>query len=112
MAKETYTLASGNTILKVTFDYDNLNIHIQDSYQIEDKKELEKAVDHIVESACFETLTGIGYTRTRNSLIREWKAHNVLYRKGHEQKRTGSVDLDQHESCIRRIAYFFLSLFY
>ena len=57
----------------------------------------------------FERIAAAGYTRTKESLIREWKAHNVLYRWGYEKERTGSVDFSQYESRGRRVAYFFLS---
>jgi hypothetical protein len=52
------------------------------------------------------------YTRSITSWLREWKAHNYLYDMGYEKARTGSVDLNENESLIRRIGYFFLALFY
>ena len=107
--KQDFTLVTTIYSLKVSFDYENLNIHIQDSYLIEDAKTIENAIENILASVYFEKLAAVGYSRTKASLIREWKAHNVLYRWGYEKERTGSVDLDQNESRRRRFAYFFLS---
>ena len=112
MEKDTGVIISKTANLKITFDYDNLNIHIEDSWQVVNSMELEEIVDRIVESDYFRKMAVAGYTRTKESLIREWKAHNVLYRWGYEKERTGSTDLDQHESCGRRLCYFFLSWLY
>lgn len=110
--KQDFTLVTTIYNLKVSFDYENLNIHIQDSYLIKDSKTVENAIENILASVYFEKLAAAGYTRTKESLIREWRAHNVLYRWGYEKERTGSVDLDQHESRFRRFCYFFLSWLY
>jgi hypothetical protein len=110
--KQDFTLVTTIYNLKVSFDYESLNIHIQDSHLIQDSKTIENAIENILASVYFEKLAAAGYTRTKGSLIREWKAHNVLYRWGYEKERTGSVDLDQSESRGRRIAYFLLSLLF
>ena len=107
--KQDFTLVTTINNLKVSFDYENLNIHIQDSYLIKDSKIVENAIENILASVYFEKLAAAGYTRTSKSLIREWKAHNVLYRWGIAKERTGSVDMSQHESVFRRFCYFFLS---
>ena len=109
MEKEEFIYTSITTNLKITVDYKNLNIHIQDSWKIDNAKELNSVIDDLMKGERFTKLAAAGYTRTKASLIREWKAHNVLYRWGYEKERTGSVDLDQNESRKRRIAYFFLS---
>ena len=95
-----------NTYLHISFD--ELNIHIEDSYQVKTKKEMEEIL-WIVKGASFNR--GISYLRKRASWIREWKAHNLLYKLGIQKERTRSVDLNENESIYRRIGYFFLSLF-
>ena len=110
--KQDFTLVTTIYNLKVSFDYENLNIHIQDSYLIKDSKTIENAIENILASVYFEKLAAAGFTRTKESLMREWRAHNVLYRLGYEKERTGSVDFSQYESRGRRIAYFFLSWFF
>ena len=110
--KQDFTLVTTFYNLKVSFDYENLNIHIQDSHLIKDSKIVENAIENILASVYFEKLAGAGFTRTSKSLIREWKAHTVLHRWGYEKDRTGSVDLNQNESRGRRILYFILSWFF
>mgnify|MGYP003296888632 CR=1 FL=1 len=96
-----------NTYLHISFD--ELNIHIEDSYQVKTKKEME-AILWIVEGASFNR--GISYARKRASWIREWKAHNLLYKLGLFKSRTKSVDLNENESWFKRLGYFILSIFY
>lgn len=95
-----------NTYLHISFD--ELNIHIEDSYQVKTKKEMEEIL-RIVEGASFNR--GISYLRKRASWIREWKAHNLLYKLGLFKDRTKSVDLNEKESWFRRLGYFILSIF-
>jgi len=97
-----------NHILEVVIE--NSNIHIQNSYIITDEKEMFKMLLKIRNDAIF--YRNIKYTRTMKSWIREWKAHNLLYRFGYEKKRTGSVDLDENESTFRLLGYFVLSYLY
>ena len=108
----TFDLVSTTYNIQVTMNIEDLNIHIKNSYQVIYSKDIEQIIDMIINKSCYKYLAAAGYTRTKKSLIREWKAHNVLYRWGYEKERTGSVDLDQNESRGRRIAYFFLSWFF
>ena len=98
--------------LTVSFDFDNLNIQIKDSYQITNKRDIETIIDIIMYNSNYKKIAAAGFTRARQSLIREWKAHNVLYYWGYKKEQTGTVDLNQHESRGRRLAYFFLSFFF
>lgn len=82
-----------NSCVEVTITHDN--IHIENSYRITNKDGIKwwlyylevdinsKAIDCIV----FEK-------RTRNSLIKEWIAHNVLYKLHIARSHTKSVDLN------------------
>lgn len=108
----TFTIKRTNTNkeLTVTFNVEILNIHIKDSYQVKTKSEINEMLDKIITNEYFSLLFNNGFTRAKASMMREWKAHNVLYRSGIFKERTGSVDLNQDESLVRRIGYFFLSL--
>lgn len=82
------------------------NIHIRDSYLVKNDADKEFVLDTIIAS---EEYHKFDYTRTKISYLREWKAHNVLYKWGIAPSRTASVDLNENESLFRRICYFFLS---
>lgn len=84
------------------------NIHIEDSYQVVKRKDMKDFLSIILDASLNR---GIFYSRKIRSWIREWKAHNLLYRLGIKKDRTGSVDLDECESKLRRFGYFILSLF-
>lgn len=96
---------------KTIINIENLNIHISNSYQF-NSKEMNKILDYIMNKEYFKILAAAGFTRTKKSMLKEWKAHNLLYNLGYKKERTGSVDLNQNESFKRRIGYFILSLFY
>lgn len=94
--------------LPISISFNKLNIHIVDSYRVKKAKEM-KEILHIVH--CASLNRGIFYARNEKSWIREWKAHNLLYKLGICKTRTQSVDLNENESKLRKIGYFFLSLF-
>ena len=84
------------------------NVHIVTSFQITDRKDKEKVLDYILKVA---KEYGFEYKRSKKSWIREWSAHNTLYQWNYQKERTGSVDLNEDESFLRRFCYFFLALF-
>ena len=47
--------------------------------------------------------------RSVDSYVREWKAHNVLYRWGIFPDSTGDTDLSIRESALRRLGYLVIS---
>lgn len=96
---------------KTIVNIESLNIHITNSYQF-NSKEMNKILDYIMNKDYFKMLTTAGFSRSKKSILREWKAHNLLYNLGYEKEKTRSIDLDQNESYSRRIGYFILSLFY
>ena len=53
-----------------------------------------------------------GYNRTLSSEIREWKAHNILYKLHIRENQTKDTDFSKDESKLRKFGYFFLSAFY
>lgn len=50
--------------------------------------------------------------RSIGSFVREWKAHNILYSWGWFKSSTEHADLNTDESPVRRIGYFFITLFF
>lgn len=48
--------------------------------------------------------------RKDRSLIREWKAHNILYKIGYERARTKDVDLERKQGILLSIGYAVLSM--
>lgn len=88
--------------------YSDTNVHVNDSYAIS-RRDIPSWV------ACIKSVgeqNGFTYSRSAQSWINEWRAHNLLFKWGIEPARTRDVDLDENESTIRKIAYVLLSLLY
>lgn len=49
--------------------------------------------------------TNFKYKRSEESWIKEWRAHNKIYKMGMFRSHTKDVDFDEDESKIRLIAY-------
>mgnify|MGYP003292533461 CR=1 FL=1 len=81
------------------------NCHIVDSYLITDRKEMEEFCQNYLPERFFRT-------RTLKSYIREWCAHNLLYRMKFQISRTKDCDLNLDEKWFMRLGYFLLSIFY
>ena len=90
---------------------EKLNITITNSYQF-NSKEMSDILDYIMNKDYFKILAAAGFTRSKISLLREWKAHNYMYQKGIEINRTKDVDFNQNESARNRFGYFLLSMLY
>lgn len=88
--------------------YSNTNVHINDSYIIS-RRDIPSWVERI---KSFGEQNGYTYSRSNKSWIREWKAHNLLFKWGIEPTRTRDVDLNEDETAIRKVGYFLLSLLY
>lgn len=101
-----------NNSVVASFDKERLNIHIKNSYLFHDKTVIAAAIDSIIECPDFQQMQDLGFTRTRQSMINEWIAHNFLYYKGYQRDRTGSVDLDEGEPRWRRFIYWLLAKLY
>lgn len=88
-----------------TIDKEKGNCHIVDSYKITDRKTMEDFVK--------ENLSGEPFNcRSIKSYVREWRAHNLLYKWKIKIESSKDVDLDINESKWRRFCYFILSLLY
>lgn len=86
-------------------------LYIKNSYLLKSRAAIKEALDFIHGTEGYKKLQASGYTRTAASEYREWRAHNVLYRLGIARARTGSVNIDQNESRLRRFGYAVLSIF-
>lgn len=84
------------------------NTHIENSYLVKSRRDMRGILECIeLNSLCGDAVRRIGM----NTMVREWRAHNLLYALGIARKRTRDVDLNE-ESLWRRIGYFVLSLMY
>jgi len=97
-----------NHPLEITIE--TSNIHIENSYILNDEEKMFKILLGIKEDAILHK--NIKYRRTIESWIREWKAHNLLYNIGFKKDRTGSVDLNEGENIFRLLGYNILSFIY
>lgn len=101
-----------NDSVKVSFNKKNLNIHFENSYLFHKKESIIAAIDTITKEQDFEEMKNLGFTRTRQSMINEWIAHNFLYYKGYQRNRTKSVDLNEGEPKWKRFIYWILAKLY
>lgn len=85
------------------------NTTIVDSYQI---KKYEDMKQFLLKA---RTALSKDYSikkRSLNSMIREWRVHNLLYSFGILKERTGSVDLNIGQPWYIKALYFILSPLY
>ena len=68
-----------------------MNLHISDSYKIQDEYEIRSRVTFYYTSGM------LGHSRIIESYIHEWVAHNVLYNLGLFRSHTRDVDLNDDE---------------
>lgn len=93
-------------------DSKNLSICVKNSYKIKYSDDIENLLKIICNNPAFSEFKIAGYKRTLPSMRREWEAHNFLYKFGIFKTRTGSTDLDNNESFIRKAGYAVLSFIY
>lgn len=89
--------------------FDKNNIHIENSYKISSTKEM-KSILTLVNGAAENR--DIIYKRTLKSWIKEWQAHNILYKFCIKPSSSKHVDLNENETRSRLFVYNILSLFY
>ena len=82
------------------------NIKIKNSYLIQNKKEMKEIILEILEKASL-----YNKKRSINSLVREWRCHNRIYKLGLFVSHTKDCDLESNEALYRRIFYFFFGRF-
>ena len=93
-------------------DSKNLNICVKNSYKIKYSDDIENLLKMICNNPAFTEFKIVGYKRTLPSMRREWEAHNFLYKFGIFKTITGSTDLGNNESFIRKAGYAVLSFIY
>lgn len=84
------------------------NTHIENSYLVKSRKDMRDIL------VCIEANSNCGDAVRRipqNTMVHEWRAHNLLYALGVARKRTKDVDLNENKWYIR-VAYAVLSLMY
>lgn len=86
------------------FEYNNKNIKIHESYLIHDEFLMRTMLKTFKKMTCYNS------KRTFESWIKEWKAHNRLYRWGLFRKHTVDCDLEEKEKWYRLIAYQILGI--
>ena len=86
------------TIKGVEIQYNKDNVKIIDSYKVK-----EKDIENILE--WFIVRTGYISKRSLSSWIREWKAHNRLYKLGLYRSHTVDCDLEENEKWWRLLVY-------
>ena len=93
--------------MKLNIELSTNNTHIGNSYLIRTRKSMEKIIKEIL----VERQTK-GYLVTRNikSYIREWKAHNRLYKLHLFRSHTKDVDLEENIPLWKEIIWMILSL--
>lgn len=88
----------------IKIQYNSQNIHIVNSYQVKTEEEMAIILMH------FNLITGYCSKRSLKSWIKEWKAHNRLYRLGFFKSHTKDCDLEENEKLYRLMAYQILGI--
>ena len=87
---------------EILIEYDAGNIRIVDSYKTRKKEDMLETL------IWFKLKTGFRSRRSIDSWIREWKAHNRLYKLKLFIDHTKDCDLEELESWHRRLCYFII----
>lgn len=82
---------------------------IEDSYRVKDPKDMKRILERIRSRATGKTILD---KRSIDSMIKEWKCHNLLYTFGLFKSRTKSVDLQAEQPWYVKLGYSLLSIFY
>ena len=84
------------------------NTHIENSYLVKSRKDMREILYFIeLNSQYDDAIRRIPLA----TMLREWRAHNLLYALGIARKRTKDVDLNETKWYVRA-AYFVLSSMY
>ena len=89
--------------LEITYSKDNT--HVENSYLLKTKKAIAEEVSVII---FVRDARMLPVTRTESSYIREWKAHNNLYRLGLFKDHTKDVDLEENIKWWKEIIWFII----
>lgn len=91
-------------ILGVKIRYSKNCVTVMDSYRIKSRREMEKIL------RIFKIQTGYKSKRSLSSWVREWVAHNRLYKMNIARSRTKDCDMEEEIERWRESVYYILSL--
>ena len=105
MSKHIWTDGENQIEYQISYGDGQENVKIIDAYLIK---------GDAVKIAFVEALKADGVLSSRaiESLLREWNAHNVMYKWGICKGKTKDTDLNSNESAIRRLAYYIITKFF
>ena len=101
------TLTHNN--MQIEYSMSAKNVHIVDSYKVRKPADMTAIIKLIKAEAKKQ---GFKYKRSKSSWLTEWKAHNYMYDRGTERARTGSVDLNENESTLKKLGYSLMAMRY
>lgn len=86
------------------------NINIKNSYKINNRLLMKMILDVLKDEIKEEYLESPFDKRSIKGMVREWVAHNNLYKLGYKKDRMCNVDLNYPQKWYVPIVYWFLSL--
>lgn len=89
-------------VLGVKIQYNNSNVRIINSYKVKSRVYMKMVLQEFLKR------TGYKSKRSIKSWLKEWKAHNRLYKLGLYKTHTVDCDLEENEKLHRLIIYEFL----
>lgn len=87
---------------EILIEYDAGNVRIVDSYKVKKEEDMLEVL------IWFKLKTGFRSRRSMDSWIREWKAHNRMYKMGLFKNHSRDCDLEELEKWHRRLVYWFI----
>ena len=87
---------------EILIEYDAGNVRIVDSYKVKKEEDMLEVL------MWFKLKTGFRSRRSMDSWIREWKAHNRMYKIGLFKNHSRDCDLEELEKWYRRLVYWFI----
>ena len=88
--------------IKLKITYTENNTHVENSYLATD---LDLEVGYIIRERYLRSLP---QTRSFDSYVREWRAHNRLYKIHYKRSHTKDVDLEEPIKWYRELAYWII----
>ena len=86
------------------------NINIKDSYKIDNRLLMKMILNVLKDEISDEHLESPFDKRDVKGMVREWVAHNNLYKLGYKRDRTCNLDLNYPQKWYAPIAYWISSL--
>lgn len=87
---------------RVEIEYDAGNVRVLESYKVKNKKVMRYVLEYFKEREGFKS------RRSIRSWVREWVAHNRMYKLGMFKGHTRDCDLEELEGWHRRVIYFII----